>query len=303
MSGWLIGGILLRSSPSNLPRFYFNRAARIWIPYFFAIVLLMLASILKEPITAKWVEIFFYDATFTYNFFGPPQLAQFKDAMPLQGTGNHFWSICAEEQFYLFAPFLITIPVAIGRSVWFWCIIVGIVFVSPYSDYFAAISLGVLAAVVRVKLGDWHSEKIAILTLVAFALVTFLATYFEFVPYKIGAPFSAVSIVLLFARAGSPTRLSLFLGGVSYPMYLNHWIGIFIAHAIFGKFGLRTTIYSEIAAVGFAFVIAAMLFLGIDRVVKSKRDYFFTETRGKTVAISGFALLAIGYVGGIFYFA
>lgn len=299
MSGWLIGGILLRSSPSDLPRFYFNRAARIWIPYFVAIALLMLASILSELITAKWVEIFFYDVTFTYNFFGVPQLAQFKNAMPSQGTGNLFWSICAEEQFYLFAPFLITIPALIGRSVWFWCVFTAMVFVSPYSVYFAAISLGVLAAAARIKLGDWQSKKSAIFTLAVVALVSFLAIYFEFVPYLIGAPLSAVSIVLLFAQAGSPTRISLFLGGISYPMYLNHWIGAIIARGIFSSFGPPVTFYSEIAAVGFAFVVASMLFLGIDRIVKSKRDHFFTASRGKTVAVSGFSLLAIGVVGGL----
>src|ERR1700716_2375918 len=114
LSGWLIGGILLRSSPSDFPTFYFNRAARIWIPYFIAIILLIGASLLKEGITSKWLEIFFFGVTFFYNFFGPPQLASSVMAMPLQGTGNHFWSICAEEQFYLLAPFLIAIPGGIG---------------------------------------------------------------------------------------------------------------------------------------------------------------------------------------------
>ena len=37
LSGWLIGGILLRTERTGLPRFYFNRATRIWIPYFGAI--------------------------------------------------------------------------------------------------------------------------------------------------------------------------------------------------------------------------------------------------------------------------
>src|SRR5882762_8097202 len=83
LSGWLIGGILLRSTPATLPRFYFNRAARIWIPYLVAIVLLATASVLKDRITPKWLEIFFYDLTFVYNFFGSPQLDALKGAMPL----------------------------------------------------------------------------------------------------------------------------------------------------------------------------------------------------------------------------
>jgi len=38
--------------------------------------------------------------------------------MPLKGTGNHFWSINAEEQFHLFAPLLLTIFARFGgRSI------------------------------------------------------------------------------------------------------------------------------------------------------------------------------------------
>ena len=40
LSGFLIGGILLRSKREDIPRFYFNRSTRIWIPYALAILLL-----------------------------------------------------------------------------------------------------------------------------------------------------------------------------------------------------------------------------------------------------------------------
>ncbi len=75
LSGWLIGGILLRSRLADLPRFYFNRATRIWIPYALAIALLSLASVLIEVgirhvhLTSKWYEMTFYDVTFVYNWF------------------------------------------------------------------------------------------------------------------------------------------------------------------------------------------------------------------------------------------
>ena len=119
LSGWLIGGILLRSTPRDLPRFYFNRATRIWIPYFVAIALLFTASVTKDRHIADWFELFFYDITFVYNFWGLERVAVLQ--APLAATGNHFWSICAEEQFYLFAPCLITlIPAKVGREIWFW---------------------------------------------------------------------------------------------------------------------------------------------------------------------------------------
>ena len=40
LSGWLIGGILLETPREGLPRFFFNRATRIWIPYGIAVLLL-----------------------------------------------------------------------------------------------------------------------------------------------------------------------------------------------------------------------------------------------------------------------
>lgn len=143
LSGFLIGGILLRSKPGDMPRFYFNRATRIWIPYAIAICLLAAVTGIKQGFhDPKFSEFFFYMATFTYNWFGPPQLAEFVHRMPLDGTGNHFWSICVEEQFYLVAPFVI---VLLPRA-FLWCGLAAASYLSP--DYFAAISLGVAVAVI-----------------------------------------------------------------------------------------------------------------------------------------------------------
>jgi peptidoglycan/LPS O-acetylase OafA/YrhL len=105
LSGWLIGGILLRTPVEELPRFYFNRAIRIWIPYGCAIFMLYAVAAAKEGIDFNWWKYLFYDVSFThYNFTVFPQA----DAeMPLDGTGNNFWSISVEEQFYLIAPLLL----------------------------------------------------------------------------------------------------------------------------------------------------------------------------------------------------
>ena len=53
LSGWLIGGILLETSPRNLARFWFNRATRIWIPYAVGLAILLGVSVLHDPITRK----------------------------------------------------------------------------------------------------------------------------------------------------------------------------------------------------------------------------------------------------------
>src|SRR5947207_2070061 len=56
LSGWLIGGILLRLPKHELSRFYFNRALRIWCPYFLALGLFVSASLLRDTVTPKWKE-------------------------------------------------------------------------------------------------------------------------------------------------------------------------------------------------------------------------------------------------------
>ena len=144
LSGWLIGGILIRSRPTQLARFYFNRAARIWVPYFAALAILIIASLFRDHvITKKWYEFVFYMLTFVYNLAGVTQLAA--DQGPLTGTGSYVWSVCAEEQFYLVAPFLLVV-LPFGQSLLVWVGMAIALLASPFSAMFAAITLGVLAA-------------------------------------------------------------------------------------------------------------------------------------------------------------
>ena len=299
LSGWLIGGILANSSTDDLSRFYFNRAARIWIPYFVAIGLLMLASLLKDRITPKWIEIFFYDLTFVYNFFGPSQLAQFHDAMPLNGTGSHFWSICAEEQFYLLAPLLIVVmPTLIGKNVIFWAVISIAVLFSPYWSNFGSISLGVLAAISVNHFGAWHnwrSIRVAASLIAAGGLPAIVIGYAD---YRAFAPIVAISIVLCFAWSGKHSKIGEFLGGDSYPMYLNHWIGVFFANVVFARFAMRETLTCKISGVVFAFAIASALYIVVDRTVRRNRSQFFTTLRGKLSAGVGASLVSVGLFTG-----
>ncbi|MFV0385228.1 acyltransferase family protein, partial [Paracoccus sp. (in: a-proteobacteria)] len=48
LSGWLIGGILLKMPPAGLPRFFYDRATRIWIPYLPAVAAIYILTLLKD---------------------------------------------------------------------------------------------------------------------------------------------------------------------------------------------------------------------------------------------------------------
>lgn len=212
LSGWLIGSILLSTSKIDLPRFYFNRALRIWVPYFFALLLLVVASLLHDPITPKWFEIIFYKISFVYNLFAPQQLDLYRNLFPLQGTGNHFWSVNAEEQFYLLSPLLLVLaPARIGKSVWVW---VGISLLALFTKNYASIVLGVLSAVIVKEYGDIHLSIVVRLILISTIILSFIGFTMQY-DYLLIAPLCSISIVMLLASKGEKNTLGSFAGGIS----------------------------------------------------------------------------------------
>lgn len=300
MSGWLIGGILLHTPPRGLTKFYFNRATRIWVPYYFAVILLLGVGLWRDPIDARWLEFAFYKLTYVYNLFGPPQLAQHVTEMPLDGSGNHFWSLCVEEQFYLFAPLLLVLlPKKAGKSIWLW---VAVSAVTIYFDIFGAISLGVLAAVVRGKIGDFHRQNGVRFGFAAVAVALGIEIYFDVLPYEQVAPFFALAVVIGTTWEGKKNKVISFLGGLSYPFYLNHWIGSFAAHALLKPFGMRDHWVSHYLAISIALVWAVILYQAMDVQLMKNRKSWFTEKRAKVLTVVGFSMVGIGLVGAaIFY--
>jgi len=295
LSGWLIGGILLKLSVKDLPRFYFNRAFRIWIPYYFALILIIAVSLLRDPITPKWMEIVFYDLSFVYNIFGPPQLAEYAQFMPLQSTANHFWSVNAEEQFYLVAPILLVLAASkFGRTVFAW---IGIAIVAWITNIYGSMVFGVLAAVVVHHYGPVHSNRSVRSILIGVTGISFAGIIYGF-NYDLLAPIFAIGVVLLLAIKGSQDRLGAFWGGVSYPLYLNHWIGVFMANALLGRFGLRGSVFGHILSNSLNLVIAAVLYCLIDRKIVSMREKWFTHKRGIIATSLAYSLTGIGLLGG-----
>ncbi len=295
LSGWLIGGMLMEMSTRELPRFYFNRAMRIWIPYYLALLLLVAASLLKDHLTPKWFEFVFYKTSFVYNIFGPSQLAEFVYFMPLQGTGNHFWSVNAEEQFYLLAPLLLVVFAPLGRSVVIW---IALAIAAWWFEIYSSIVLGVLAAVFAKQFGSVHSFVPA--RLVSFGgVAAFSSALYGGLSYNAWAPLVAVCIVLFLAVRGKPMFMGKFLGGMSYPLYLNHWIGVFVGHALMSPFGMRDTMGRHVFSAILNLGIAASLYWCVDRRIVAMRGQLFTGERGKLTMHLGYGLVAVGIVGGL----
>jgi peptidoglycan/LPS O-acetylase OafA/YrhL len=284
LSGWLIGGILLKTDSRELRRFFFNRAIRIWAPYYLAAAILLTLSVCREPITAKWVEIVIYKLTFVYNLFGAPQLAQFRDAMPQKGTLSHFWSVNAEEQFYLLAPLLIVVSAKYyGKSIVVWFCI--------------AVVFGVLAAVICSRFGRVHLTRAGRMVLATVLLLSVVG-FVSGISYVAISPFAGLAIVLLLAIPGKQHSMGQLVGGMSYPLYLNHWIGAFAFNFLMPSMRddpIRQGI-SALANIG----IAMALYWVVDRRLALHRREWFTRERGLKVAIGAYAMVGVGIAYGLF---
>jgi peptidoglycan/LPS O-acetylase OafA/YrhL len=300
LSGWLIGSILCETKTAELPKFYFNRAARIWVPYFVALVLLVGLGAWRDQPNLKWIEFAFYKTTFVYNIFGTPQIAEFVSQMPLKGTGNHFWSINAEEQFYLFAPLLLAIFARFGgRSISAWLLISAIAW---QHDFYTSIIFGVLAAVIRSNYPEVFDLKLMRITGGVVAIVAALGIHAGH-DYSSLAPFLAIGVVMTFAVKGKKNQIWAFLGGISYPLYLNNWIGFFAINFLLSKFGLKETSINLILGIIASYAVAIGHYIYIDKRIGVIRDSVYTEKLGHATMLTGYFLVAAGFIGHYAFFS
>ena len=295
LSGFLIGGILLRTAPKDLPRFYFNRCTRIWVPYAVAIFVVFVGTALRQNLhDPKLWEFFFYKATFVYNVFGTSQLATFRDRMPLQGSANHFWSICVEEQFYLVAPFVLLFVRRLRVP-----ILVGLVLVNIVRPHdFCSVSLGVLLALSRRRFGDWFLAPLGVVAACLVLVVLALLSWWWPDSYTLAVGPAAVAVVALTARPGPTRPIGTILGGMSYPFYLNHWLGLFTRKQV-ARVLHQGPFVTSCLALGVALAIAFAHYRFIDRRIHAARARWYTRRRGIVACSVAIGLVVIGTVGGL----
>jgi peptidoglycan/LPS O-acetylase OafA/YrhL len=215
--------------------------------------------------------------------------------MPLHGAGNHFWSICAEEQFYLIAPlFLVLAPPRLGRSLGLW-LGVAVLDLGGYGS----IALGVAAAIARVRFGAFHLRRPCRLGLAALGAAALLALWAGALPYRYSAPWIACAAVLLLARPAKKQVVAGFLGGMSYPLYLDHWLGLAVAHSIAKRLDLDPAVSSLVLGLPLAFALAALLYVSVDRRVLFARSRWYSPRAGRAATLGAYATIAVGLVGAL----
>jgi len=172
---------------------------------------------------------------------------------------------------------------------------------------YASISLGVLMAILASKYGEFHTTKWVRVALVilfmgsGLGLLVYAGTASDSY-YHLYSPVFSICLVLLLAIKGDRDECGAFLGGVSYPLYLNHWIGVFLFHALLEPFGLRVSGIQQFLSFVANFAIASILYWYIDRNILSFRSRWFSHYRGVIVTYCAYISIVIGVVGGIFYY-
>lgn len=285
---------MLTLDQSGLPRFFYNRVTRIWLPYLAAVALLYGVALLKDGRAPYYFQTLAYDLTLTHNWFIAKTPAV-TSAMPMHGTGSHFWSIAVEEQFYLIAPLLLVLT-PLRRSITAWGILTLAAVVQ--GGFYGSISAGVLAAMLRQRQGDWHLRPIAVAGLLTILAGASWAVWTGMVDYMHAVPVIAVMIVLLSARPGHRTAIGVFAGGISFPLYLHHWTGLFAANIFLSQMPELERISAFMLGFCFSLVAASVAYWAIDRLVMKHRTAYYTPARGKAAMTAAYGMMALGIILG-----
>ena len=274
LSGYLITRLLLRerdeSGDINLKAFYVRRTLRIWPLYYFSIALAFLltqipASITSAPplsgnVFAPMPAIgYLYMAVFLYNFnfYGslltnpPPLMTQ-------------LWSLSVEEQFYLFWPWLARY-LPRRRIVIVPLLMIAVAcFVRAYVTFdmrrlmwnytfvnLDPIAVGILIALLP-PLNPSPALRVALL-LLGIASWGFAASYcglpietVEYSTLKVSLGFPAIALgsgAFVLATMGTkslalgyaPLRLLIYLGKISYGLYVYNTIAVNTSHLLLFK--------------------------------------------------------------------
>lgn len=111
-------------------------------------------------------------------------------------------------------------------------------------------------------------------------------------------PLLAVAVILGLARPGRRSHLAQIAGGLSYPLYLNHWIGVFAVNFV-TKRGFPVDFLTFVTAqYALNIGIALALYLAVDRQIQLRRGTWYSEKLGKRLAITSYALVGTGLIMG-----
>lgn len=235
LSGYLIGGVLLRAQEKNdiegtsqvftLRQFVIRRALRIFPAYF--VFLLITAVVLGAPSPNAWLY--------------PLYLGNFvmSTATEWPSYWSHTWTLAVEEQFYVFAPLLVLFPRRKALAVALPGVIVAVALfvllapasvefrlVPPKAFYGLLVGLGLALLAERRSIAPKLVAAVAIVSSVA-SVIGFVFDVHDGRLLEFAAPLAFAAVVWWATGTSGVGRFLewkpfLHLGAMAYGLYLWH---------------------------------------------------------------------------------
>ena len=221
----------------------------------------------------------------------------------------HLWSLGVEEQFYIAWPLLVM--VLCNRRRWLWAVVLvgaasfvmsclfadrpALDFYSPFTRAWELMAGALLAwlprQMVRGRLADAAVALGLGLLITAFF---FLDPKTSYPSWRAALPVAAAMLIILAGNSSSLARMSLanrpaiFVGLISYPLYLWHWPLLVFAAAV--KL-LPLTLLERGLIVALSFALASATFLLLEKPIRLRRP------SGRRIAALAGVMMAITATG------
>lgn len=319
ISGFLISGLLLKELEAkgriSLKAFYLRRSKRL-LPASFLVLFVtaifawfLLPPISRGSIGRDLIATTLYISNYLFAWWE-------NDYQNLNATPSpfiHYWSLAVEEQFYIFWPLFIialarlkstrkfvtgfSLVTAISFALGVWLTVVAPIW-AFYSLPTRAWELSIGALIALVPALRKQSKFLALLGLGA--LITSVLWFNEVTPFP-----GAYALIPVFGTAallssiGSwPTilkvlatnKISLWLGKISYPLYLWHWPVLVLPIALLSR---ELTIWERIFALTLTVVLADLTTRFVEEPLRT-RDFSAKRIILSTIAAMSLAVL-IGF--------
>ena len=309
LSGYLITQIIytkLETNSFSLKEFYRNRIRRIFPALIVVLSITMLIGYLfLFPIELEQLGKHVKSSAFFYeNFRLIGEVGYWDESAALKPL-LHFWSLAIEEQFYIFWPlilillFKLRINIIVSLIVLFIMLfLIPLVFeVDKFYHTFSRaweLALGGLVFIISYKYKKIFEvlNKYKVLINIAFIIsISFSYNNISFSTYKtlLVVMFSAL-LVLSLSSEKSKTIFSnnilVFIGLISFPLYLWHYVFISYSHI----FGLKLDIIIGLSLIFISILFSYLTYRYIEIYSRAKNSYRF--------ALGLFVIvLALGFLG------
>jgi len=252
ISGFLITGILLRELDSkttiSLVAFYARRTKRLLPASFVVIFATALAALILLPASMRQSlgKDVIAASTYISNFLFALWENDYQNLNSTPSPFIHFWSLAVEEQFYIFWPLFILILFRIGkRRAVFYGVLASLIGSFLFSLYLT--ERAPIWAFYILPTRAWELAAGALLVFLpelkkfrpVVALFSFVAICIATLIFDRTTPFPGIAalapvvatVLLLASRSKWPplinviaqSRVTQWLGAISYPLYLWHW--------------------------------------------------------------------------------